>query len=561
MISVLLRSFFSLRIWLPCLLVQAVGSLSLQAQQITASLRGYQVPVLKENASTAVMRVQLTVPAGPKAMWLEAMTLDFSGSSDLKDINGISVYSSQADSGFLTAEKKLKTARFASSTAASDALLLRGNMRLQPGLNQLWIDLSVCQSVNLLHQITVRIKDLTVDGKKITVPSTTAHVLRLGSAVRSLWQDNVHTSRIPGMATAPNGDLLVIFDARYESARDLQGDIDIGLNRSSDRGASWQPLQVVLDKGTWGQLPEKFNGVSDPCILVDKKSGTIYVAGLWMHGVLDSNGRWTEGLTDTSKNWNHQWRDKGSQPGFDPKQTAQFLLTKSTDNGKTWSSPVNLTTQCKRPEWWLWAPAPGSGIVLRDGTLLFPTQGRDATGKAFSNITYSRDGGKTWASSNPALPASTTECMAVELSDGSIMLNMRTNANRGVVGEGNGRSVAVTRDLGQTWTEHPTSRKALIEPVCMASLFRHDYMRNGKKQSVLLFLNPHSYTKRDHITLQVSTDDGMTWPSEKHILLDELSGRGYSCITSIDENTIGVLYEGSQAQLIFQQLSIKDIIE
>ncbi|ULT41198.1 glycoside hydrolase [Niabella defluvii] len=36
-------------------------------------------------------------------------------------------------------------------------------------------------------------------------------------------QDNVHTSRIPGLATALNGDLLAIYDARYDSRRDLQG--------------------------------------------------------------------------------------------------------------------------------------------------------------------------------------------------------------------------------------------------------------------------------------------------------------------------------------------------
>lgn len=41
------------------------------------------------------------------------------------------------------------------------------------------------------------------------------------------------------------------------------------------------------DMKTWGGLPEKYNGVSDACILVDEKTGDIYVAGLWMHGVLD----------------------------------------------------------------------------------------------------------------------------------------------------------------------------------------------------------------------------------------------------------------------------------
>src|SRR5687768_2783109 len=115
---------------------------------------------------------------------------------------------------------------------------------------------------------------------------------------------------------------------------------------------------------------------------------------------------------------------------------------------------------CKKEEWWLWAPAPGAGITLKDGTLVFPTQGRDAGGKAFSNITYSKDGGNTWTTSNPAVEESTTENMAVELTDGSIMLNMRANSNKGDTSGHNGRAVAVTKDLGQHWSTHPTSHNA-----------------------------------------------------------------------------------------------------
>mgnify|MGYP002243976521 CR=1 FL=1 len=109
----------------------------------------------------------------------------------------------------------------------------------------------------------------------------------------SLDKMESNTSRIPGIATSKNGTLLAVYDARYDTSRDLQGNIDIALNRSFDGGETWQPMQVVLDMKTWGGLPEKYNGVSDACILVDEKTGDIYVAGLWMHGVLDRNtGKW-----------------------------------------------------------------------------------------------------------------------------------------------------------------------------------------------------------------------------------------------------------------------------
>ena len=103
-----------------------------------------------------------------------------------------------------------------------------------------------------------------------------------------------------------------------------------------------------------------------------------------MHGALDDNGKWIEGLNENSTYWIHQWRKKGSQPGTGLKETCQFLITKSTDDGLTWSFPDNITGKTKRPEWWLFAPAPGQGITLADGTLVFPTQGRDDKGAAFS---------------------------------------------------------------------------------------------------------------------------------------------------------------------------------
>jgi sialidase-1 len=311
--------------------------------------------------------------------------------------------------------------------------------------------------------------------------------------------------------------------------------------------------------GEWGGLPEKYNGVSDANILVDQNTGDIYIAGLWMYGVIDANGVWQENLTEKSVAWNHQWRTKGSQSGFGVKQTSQFIVTKSTDDGKTWSEPVNFTRMCKKEEWWLWAPAPGHGITLSDGSLVFPTQGRDKTGMPFSNITYSKDGGETWKTSNAAYQ-NTTESMAVELSDGSIMLNMRNNRNQ-EKGDKNGRAIAVTTDLGESWTEHITSCGALIECGCMASIHRHSYKDgNGNEKSILFFSNPNSKYKRHKQTIKASFDDGLSWPEKYWIELDEGRGAGYSCLTSIDENTIGILYEGSQAHMTFQRVPISEFL-
>lgn len=503
----------------------------------------------------------MAVPAGTSTT-LEQLIVDLAGTTNPTDIRLVEVFYTGADS-VLQGGLEKSYVPFGSSDDIRGEIPITGKQLLQGGVHFFWISYALADHASLLARVKSTCIKATL-GEDEVVPTWGNIPIRqrIGVALRKHMQDDVHTSRIPGLATTNKGTLLAIFDARYESARDLQGHMDIGLHRSTDGGQTWESMQIAMDMGEWGGLPQKFNGVSDACILVDKNSDAIYIAGLWMYGVIDDDGKWVDGLADTSTVWNHQWRTKGSQPGFDVKQTSQFLVVKSTDDGKTWGEPVNLTEHCKREEWWLWAPAPGNGITMNDGMLVLPTQGRDAAGKPFSNITYSKDGGDTWQTSNQALevPAGTTECAVVELSDGSLMLNMRANSNRGNEGPDNGRAIAVTNDLGNTWREHPTSFRALPEPTCMASLYAHEYTVDGETKRVLIFLNPNSKTARENMTLKVSFDDGMTWPDVNWILLDEGRGRGYSCVTSVDGGHIGILYESSQADMVFQQIPLSELI-
>jgi sialidase-1 len=213
-----------------------------------------------------------------------------------------------------------------------------------------------------------------------------------------------------------------------------------------------------------------------------------------------------------------------------------------------------MTREWKDPKWILYAPSPQQGIALRDGTLVMPTEGRDAQDRRFSNLLVSRDHGKTWRVSAPA-SFGNTECQAVQLSDASIMLNCRTS------GPAKFRTVAVTHDLGQTWTPHATNRKSIIEPHCNGSLYRFDYREGGKARSVLLFANPHSQQGRTHHSIQVSFDEGMTWPAEHRLLLDEGRGAGYPSLSRVDDEHVGIVYEGSGSDLVFEKISIGALLK
>lgn len=522
--------------------------------RVSAEIDSPTLPVLTGKKYNPVQKIRLirdSTGFNREEYILEKVTLSLEGTTDISDIDKVMLFRAGENDKLETDHPVGEVQPTATKITFSNHFTVTEDTTI------LWVSVTLKKSIDLSHKIKIRCEEIVTDRGKLKILPHDAKELRAGVALRQHGQDGVHTSRIPGLATSKKGTLLAIYDARYESARDLQGHMDIALNRSFDGGRTWEPMQVVLDRKEWGGMPEKYNGVSDACILVDDRTGDIYVAGLWMHGLLDAEtGKWVEGLTADSTRWLHQWRAKGSQPGFGVKETSQFLITKSSDDGLTWSEPINITS-AKKKEWWLFAPAPGQGITMTDGTLVFPSQGRDENGTSFSNITWSKDGGKTWKTSNPATK-NTTECAVVELQDGSLMLNMRDNRNRGNE-EVNGRSVFVTSDLGETWKEHPTSRKALIEPTCMASLHTHRYMEDGVEKSLLLFVNPASTSKRNNITLKVSYDGGNTWPEEKQILLDEYSGRGYSCITSVNDSTLGILYESSQADMVFQTVSLKEI--
>ncbi len=522
------------------------------------STRQMKVPVLKSNEINPVSLIKAVNKNNSRGLIVKSIKISLSGTDDLSDIDSVEILCLGKDS---ILKKEVKPVLFCAAKPANKEITFNGSSDSLFSSAFFVVSLKLKPNANLHHKIFIRCTKLEFDDHTYSVPTAPLNPVgqRIGVAVRNHNDDNVNTYRIPGLTTTRKGTLLGVYDIRRESSRDLQGDIDIGVSRSTDGGNTWEQMRIGTDMRKWGNLPEKFNGVSDACILVDEKSDKIFLAGLWMHGVLDSTGTWIEGLTPESKSWNHQWRNKGSQPGFGVKQTSQFLVTTSLDDGKTWSDPVNLTKMCKKEEWWLWAPAPGHGITLDNGTLVFPTQGRDKNGMSFSNLTYSTDGGKSWVTSNPAY-LNTTENMVVQLTDGTIMLNARYNLNRGNSSETNGRVIVTSNDMGTTWKEHPTSRSALVESTCMASIHKHFYHENGVEKSILLYSNPNTKKGRHHMTLKVSLDDGKTWPEKYWKLLDEGNSAGYSCLSSIDENTIGILYEGSQAHMTFESLPLEEIL-
>lgn len=305
-------------------------------------------------------------------------------------------------------------------------------------------------------------------------------------------EDGYHTYRIPALIVTAKGTLLAFCEGRRNNARD-HGDIDLMLKRSIDNGETWSKQMVVHSEGGRAEIT-----IGNPCPVVDQDTGTI-----WLTLCRDN-------------------RD--------------VLVTKSVDDGVSWSKPIDITKDVKKPDWGWYATGPGVGIQLQHGQhkgrLVIPCDHRDKSA-SYSHIFYSDDHGESWQLGG-TVSMYTNECQLVELANGDLLINMRNNWGRdgGQLENGNMRAISRSQDGGETWSEVQFDRK-LIEPICQASLI-------GYTENRLLFSNPGSSGPRVNMTVRLSCDEGKTWSSSRSIYAGPTA---YSCLTVLPDMTIACLYE------------------
>ena len=531
-----------------------LSPLQMSAQkQDTVAVRETRIPVLIERQDNELFNLRIDAT---QSQVLNDVKLSFGKEVNLNEIEAVKLYYGGTESS----ERKGKTyfapvdyipSNTPGKTLAANPsysilkaevkapkrdVVLKVDQKLYPGVNYFWVSLQMKPTASVLAKVSVEMTGVTMDNRTAPVKVVRkADTHYMGVGVRHAGDDGVAAYRIPGLATSNKGTLLGVYDVRHNNSADLQEYVEIGLSRSTDGGQTWEKMRIPMSFGEHEGLPKAQNGVGDPAILVDRKTGTIWIIAAWTHGM--GNGRaW----------WN-------SQPGMDMHHTAQLMLVKSDDDGKTWSEPINITEQVKDPSWYFLLQGPGRGISMDDGTLVFASQyiGSDRIPNA--GIIYSKDHGKTWHISSLAR-TNTTESQVAEIEPGVLMLNMRDN-------RGGSRAVSTTTDMGKTWKEHVSSRTSLQEPVCMASLISVKAKDNVLGKDILLFSNPNDTKNRHSITIKASLDGGVTWLPENQLLLDAGWGWGYSCLTMIDKETVGLLYESSVAHMTFQAIKLKDIIK
>ena len=324
--------------------------------------------------------------------------------------------------------------------------------------------------------------------------------------------------RIPALTTATNGWIIAAWDGRPETCQDAPQANSIVYRISKDGGKSWTPIQTAL-AGTPGANKV---GFSDPSFVVDRTTGTIF---------LFSVKSFDAGLFQ-------------SQLGTDP--TARNILhahvVESHDNGQTWVNPRTITDQVTagyEGQWFTRFASSGEGIQLRYGAHAGRLIQQYAVANSGSTSlmavsVYSDDHGATWKP-GAASEGSADENKVVELSDGRLLLNSRT---QGTAGQ---RLEAISYDGGQTWGPFRHNWD-LTDPRNNASIIRAypNAPRGSARARVLLFSNADSSSARANGTIRVSYDDGFTWNEGK---VFESGDMAYSTLHALNDGTWGLLYE------------------
>ncbi len=348
--------------------------------------------------------------------------------------------------------------------------------------------------------------------------SGNAAVQDVDTTRRTVWsrgESGYHTFRIPAVIAAPSGDLLAFCEGRKNGQSD-SGDIDLVMKRSADGGATWSENRVLWDDGD--------NVCGNPCPVIDASTGTIHLLATRNLG----SDKEHQIIAGTSKGTRTVW-----------------VLT-STDSGKTWSEPRDVTPTTKKPDWTWYATGPGIGIQLvrgeHAGRLVIPCDHIEAKTKHYySHALLSDDHGKTWRIGGRSTRHQLNECQVAELSTGELVMNMR-NYDRAK----KTRAVMRSADGGETWGKVQWD-ESLPDPICQAGLVAVHASTTGKPtddSTVLYFSNCASESKRIRMTLRKSLDGGHTW-SEGRLL--HAGPSAYSCLVALHSpaqpHRIGCLFE------------------
>lgn len=465
----------------------------------------------RANTDELLLKVMVQYIGDTDNVSLQSLSINLNGTTDLDDVDNIKIYSTG-----LTDCQNNKFVEHADLLGSCEPqngdFVCDVEGQLQLGINYLWLAVDINAEATEGNSVDMELLSMTVENETFKVrngdPIGSREIILARTTLLRPGDYNSTNYRIPAVITARNGSVVAITDKRKYNNGDLPEDIDIVCNISNDGGHTWtEPYTIAYGTGYK-------HGFGDCALALTNDDNGIIAA------FVGGPGFW----------------------GSTPTDPLRMYISRSNDNGMTWSEPEDIThliygVDCQdeeRKEWLGGFFGSGNGLLTSTGRIMFVIAMREnSDGREIicNHAVYSDDNGQTWQVSGRASVGG-DEAKVTELVDGRILMSIRHNGNRWY---------NISEDAGVTWQTTTSEWTDLVAPACNGDLIRYTSVNSGDDKNRLLHSLPVG-NSRKNVTVYVSYDEGMTWPMSRCIVP---YNSAYSSLCILPDNTIGLYVEES----------------
>lgn len=452
------------------------------------------------------------------AFTANSVTLDL-GATNAADLENIQVFTSKNDDFIINGQRNAtlvgKTETVTSNTVKVD---FTAGVPVT-ATTTFYVTADIKSDAKVGNKFDVAITGLTYNTDKTATitsgnPEGQGVIYKVQSAPFQPYDLGSHYWRIPAMVVlhhqkgenaSKNGRVVTMADNRFNHNGDLPNHIDVYERHSDDNGATWSTHKMVVGTDADHALVGGNHGFGDVS-LVECASGKIVAIMVGGPGYFQST----------------------------PSNPIVPTIITSTDGGDTWSTPRTLTDELYNTTYNEGAvqgsfAGSGRGLMLQrqkdkqlNGRIMFAMSHRFANNNVQEYIIYSDDEGNTWKFSTQSAYSGGDESKLVELADGTVMISVRQNGQRGY---------NKSTDGGVTWGTQ--AKWADINGNAC----------NGDILYVNKHVMLHSYPndgKRKNVTIKASFDSGKSW-SKPYVVCAPSSC--YSTMDVTKDGDIAIFYE------------------
>lgn len=457
------------------------------------------------NKNVSSLIFTMTAEGFTGAPILDNIKFDLKGTSNIDDVSNLSLYYMGTDVRFRPDSHILLGKGIISTDTITVAP--EEEFELEAGKQNFAVVIDVAEEAAEGNRLITRVLSAQLSGSEPVIVSDPApeFPMTIFLSQSTLFSPGDYGSkyyRIPAIVTANDGSLVTATDKRNYHQGDLPADIDTYIRRSVDNGISWsEPLMIAGGNTS--------TGYGDPALILEKESGKIICIMAHDRGFFGST----------------------------PTNPIRITMSESSDNGITWTGPVDITSSlygmdCDNSisrNWNGMFVASGRGLQLENGRLMFAVAVRGTSSGIDNYVIYSDDKGETWEINTNLVHQGGDEAKLAQRNNGDIVISIRNHGNR----EWN-----ISSDNGITWGTS-TMHTDLIDPNCNGEIMSYTSTLDGYEKNRMLHSLAYA-SNRSNVSMLLSYDEGQSFPVVKTVCP---TPSAYSTFTVLADGTIGMYYE------------------